>query len=74
LILGATKAVAWFQTRLDEELIRRLHVDGFKFDGGDPEYYRHHGAATGVGKLTPHGHCEAFGRVGVPKYNITSIS
>lgn len=48
------------------------HDPGFKFDGGDPEYYRYHGEATGAGKLNAHEHCEAFGRVGL-QYNLSEF-
>ena len=38
-------APRWFEAGLEE--LRSLGVDGFKLDGGDPEYYaqvQHHGA------------------------------
>eukprot|EP00241_Pyramimonas_parkeae_P003857 CAMPEP_0114248078 /NCGR_PEP_ID=MMETSP0058-20121206/13371_1 /TAXON_ID=36894 /ORGANISM="Pyramimonas parkeae, CCMP726" /LENGTH=668 /DNA_ID=CAMNT_0001361441 /DNA_START=478 /DNA_END=2484 /DNA_ORIENTATION=+ len=63
-------ATEWFHQGL--AALQSLGVDGFKFDGGDPEYYRYHGEATGAGKLNAHEHCEAFGRVGL-QYNLSEF-
>ncbi|KAK3279478.1 hypothetical protein CYMTET_12642, partial [Cymbomonas tetramitiformis] len=57
------EAAAWYKLGL--ERLRAVGVDGFKFDGGDPNYYSIHGEATGVGKVNGHGHTEAFARVGL---------
>jgi len=41
------KAAAWFTESVLDEL-RGLGVDGFKFDGGDPDYYRQLGGSAEV--------------------------
>ncbi len=57
----------WFKAQLDR-LVTTYGVDGFKFDGGDAEYY----LKTMLSKprsfnpgATPNEHCEAFARLGL---------
>jgi alpha-glucosidase (family GH31 glycosyl hydrolase) len=54
--------VNWFHEQLGS-LISDVGVDGFKFDGGDPHYYR----STDIcAKPTdPCGHCEAWVKIGL---------
>ncbi|HLY27857.1 MAG TPA: glycoside hydrolase family 31 protein [Aggregatilineales bacterium] len=60
------EAVAWLHERLDR-LVSEIGVDGFKFDGGDPNYYLPTDLSS---KPTdPCGHCEAWARVGL-KYSL----
>ncbi|TYP79094.1 glycoside hydrolase family 31 protein [Paenibacillus methanolicus] len=55
-------AVRWFDGEL-ERLMTAYGVDGFKFDAGDPQYYRADDrSAAGA---HPNGHCEAWARVGL---------
>jgi len=59
---------AWFTGQL-RRLQQEYGVDGFKFDGGDAQYYAaaamlRPGRAADP-KLTPNGHSEAFARLGL---------
>ncbi|HLV79238.1 MAG TPA: glycoside hydrolase family 31 protein, partial [Chthonomonadaceae bacterium] len=62
LDLTCPQALAWVNACLDR-LVRAYGIDGFKFDGGDPQYYspddRVHAPAR------PEEHCEAWGRIGL---------
>jgi alpha-glucosidase (family GH31 glycosyl hydrolase) len=55
-------AIAWFRSRLDS-LMQEMGVDGFKFDGGDPEL------CTAVEASNPFpgslNYCEAWAKIGV---------
>jgi alpha-glucosidase len=58
----------WFKAQLDR-LAHDYGVDGFKFDGGDAEYYSRK-AMLGAPEsfqadVTPNGHCETFARLGL---------
>lgn len=56
LDLTKPEAVLWFREQLHS--LQTSHgVDGFKFDGGDAEYY--------MGTDNPNAHTEAFGRIGL---------
>lgn len=55
------EAAAWYKGELDK-LQSEYGIDGFKFDGGDPEYYRQLGGEAAERSLE---HLEAFNRVGL---------
>lgn len=54
-------AVAWFQQQL-KYLVSKYGVDGFKFDGGDPEYYID---LISHEQLSPNEHTRLFGQFGL---------
>ena len=51
-------AVAWLHEHLDW-LVNELGVDGFKFDGGDPEFY------APLGVSDPLAYCHAWNKIGL---------
>jgi alpha-glucosidase (family GH31 glycosyl hydrolase) len=55
-------ALDWFVGELDQ-LMEVYGVDGFKFDAGDPQYYKPDDVCTVP--TTPNGHCEAWARLGL---------
>ena len=56
------KATAWFKGQLNK-LTNDMHVDGFKFDAGDFQYYVN--AHSFQPDATPTDHCEAFAQIGL---------
>eukprot|EP00873_Tetraselmis_striata_P046042 jgi/Tetstr1/466306/TSEL_010839.t1 len=58
-------AVSWFEAGL--EALREMGVDGFKMDGGDPEYYAQ---VTGESTAAALRHTEAFAAIGL-RYRLT---
>jgi alpha-glucosidase (family GH31 glycosyl hydrolase) len=56
------ETVHWLHERLNA-LINDIGVDGFKFDGGDPHYYR--SSDVCAHPTDPCGHCEAWARIGL---------
>jgi alpha-glucosidase len=56
-----SEAVAWFRSQLDY-LQSTYKVDGFKFDGGDSDFYKGLIASRPV---CPNTHSELFGRIGL---------
>ncbi|WP_409341548.1 glycoside hydrolase family 31 protein [Paenibacillus sp. MBLB4367] len=63
-VLDCTNAAAvdWYHEQL-RILIDRYGIDGFKFDAGDPEFYR--ASDKSAVPLHPNGHCEAWANVGL---------
>lgn len=55
-------AVAWYEGEL-KQLMDDYGIDGFKFDAGDPQFYRL--SDKSVVTLHPNGHCEAWARIGL---------
>lgn len=62
-------AATWYMSELTK-LRDEVGVDGFKFDGGDPEYYRQLGGAAAENSLV---HLEAFNRMGLQAGNISEF-
>ncbi|MCD9026201.1 glycoside hydrolase family 31 protein [Cohnella silvisoli] len=56
------EAVAWFRSRLNG-LMSRYGIDGFKFDGGDPEFYED--SDLSAKPADKNRHCETWGEVGL---------
>lgn len=52
----------WFLGQLDN-LQKKYHVDGFKFDAGDFEFYED--CYTAAGPASPQEQCEAYARIGL---------
>ncbi|MDQ8736432.1 glycoside hydrolase family 31 protein [Paenibacillus sp. LHD-38] len=52
----------WFEAQLNR-LKDQYGIDGFKFDGGDPMYYRDSDQCAA--RTTSNGHCEAYARIGL---------
>lgn len=61
LDLSNEATVLWFKDQLDY-LQSRYHVDGFKLDAGDPQYYE---GLVSDAKLGPNDHCALFAKVGL---------
>jgi alpha-glucosidase (family GH31 glycosyl hydrolase) len=61
LDLSDPNAVAWFHGEL-KGIMKNHHIDGFKLDAGDPEYYVN---AIGDKPLTPNEHAELFNKIGL---------
>ncbi|QNK57247.1 glycoside hydrolase family 31 protein [Paenibacillus sp. PAMC21692] len=57
-----SSAVEWYQREL-QKLIDMYGIDGFKFDAGDPDYYRE--SDQSATPMHPNGHCEAWAAVGL---------
>lgn len=55
-------AVAWYEGEL-RKLMDEFGIDGFKFDAGDPQFYRE--TDQSAIQMHPNGHCEAWARVGL---------
>jgi alpha-glucosidase (family GH31 glycosyl hydrolase) len=55
-------AVLWYQTQLDS-MKSIYNIDGFKFDAGDPEYYR--GNTVAFKKASPNEHTSLWGTFGL---------
>jgi len=55
------KAVEWFGKQL-AALVTHYQIDGFKLDGGDPEYYRN---VRAFKDISPNQHTELFGIFGL---------
>lgn len=53
--------VKWFKDQING-LMEKYSVDGFKFDGGDPEYYNE---AVSYEKVTPNEHSELYATIGL---------
>lgn len=61
LDLTNKESQVWFKQQLDR-LQKDYGVDGFKFDAGDPEFYRHDDITAKP--ITPNGQCEIYGMFG----------
>ncbi|WP_372630260.1 glycoside hydrolase family 31 protein [Cohnella sp.] len=63
-VLDMTNAAAadWYHAQL-QGLMEEYGIDGFKFDAGDPEYYR--ASDRSAVPQHPNGHCEAWADVGL---------
>ncbi|HZT43952.1 MAG TPA: glycoside hydrolase family 31 protein [Chthonomonadaceae bacterium] len=67
LDLTHPRTLEWVNACLDQ-LVREFGIDGFKFDGGDPEYYA---AEDGIhAPARPEEYCEAWGRIGL-RYSLS---
>ena len=55
------KAVTWFNEQLNY-LVDEYQIDGFKFDAGDPEYYKD---LISYKKIIPNDHATLFGQFGL---------
>lgn len=55
-------ARTWFQGRLDH-MVNTYHLDGFKFDAGDADFYPAKGLA--FKKVTPNEHSRLWGEIGL---------
>lgn len=55
-------AMTWFRGRLDH-MINTYHLDGFKFDAGDAEFYPAN--SISYKKVTPNEHSRLWGEVGL---------
>ncbi|OPA75227.1 glycoside hydrolase [Paenibacillus selenitireducens] len=55
-------AVAWYEGEL-HQLMKDYGIDGFKFDAGDPQFYRE--SDQSAVPLHPNAHCEAWTRIGL---------
>jgi alpha-glucosidase (family GH31 glycosyl hydrolase) len=51
----------WFRGQLDY-LVTEYNIDGFKFDAGDPEFYKE---TYSYGDWDPNEHCEGYARLGL---------
>jgi alpha-glucosidase (family GH31 glycosyl hydrolase) len=62
LDLTNPEAMTWFRSRLDH-MVSKYHLDGFKFDAGDAEFY----PASGLSfkKATPNEHSRLWGELGL---------
>ena len=56
------EAKAWFLGRL-EHMVNTYHLDGFKFDAGDAEFYPPNGLA--FKKVSPNEHSRLWGEIGL---------
>lgn len=61
LDLSDPETGVWFKEQLNY-LQTRYGVDGFKFDAGDPVFYKE---LVSHGNATPNDHCELFARIGL---------
>lgn len=55
------KGIVWFEKQL-EDLVNIYGVDGFKFDAGDPNFYKN---IYGKDDIHPNEHSELFARMGL---------
>jgi alpha-glucosidase (family GH31 glycosyl hydrolase) len=55
-------ATKWFKSRLDH-MVTTYHLDGFKFDAGDAEFYPPN--AVSNKKVTPNEHSRLWGEIGL---------
>jgi len=55
------ETIRWYHEQLDS-MVYRYGVNGFKFDGGDMEYYPSN--VLSYKKVTPNGQCELWGALG----------
>jgi alpha-glucosidase (family GH31 glycosyl hydrolase) len=55
-------AIAWFHGRLDH-MVSTYHLDGFKFDAGDADFYPANGLS--FKKVTPNEHSRLWGELGL---------
>jgi alpha-glucosidase (family GH31 glycosyl hydrolase) len=55
-------ATNWFRSRLDH-MVNTYHLDGFKFDAGDAEFYP--ASALSFKKVTPNEHSRLWGELGL---------
>jgi alpha-glucosidase (family GH31 glycosyl hydrolase) len=55
-------AIAWYRSRLDH-MVSKYHLDGFKFDAGDAEFYPEN--ALSFQKVTPNEHSRLWGAIGL---------
>lgn len=56
------EAKEWFTARLDH-LVKTYHLDGFKFDAGDADFYP--ADAVSFSKATPNDHTRLWGEIGL---------
>jgi alpha-glucosidase len=56
------KAKDWFTDRLDY-MMKTYHLDGFKFDAGDADFYPPH--AVSFSQATPNDHSRLWGEIGL---------
>jgi alpha-glucosidase len=56
------KAMDWFKSRLNH-MVKTYHVDGFKFDAGDAEFYP--ASSVSFKKASPNEHSRLWGEVGL---------
>ncbi|GAA4923630.1 glycoside hydrolase family 31 protein [Mucilaginibacter defluvii] len=56
------QAKAWFKSRLDH-MVSTYHLDGFKFDAGDADFYPRD--AISFKKATPNDHSRLWGEIGL---------
>jgi alpha-glucosidase (family GH31 glycosyl hydrolase) len=56
------EAKAWFSSRLDY-MVKTYHLDGFKFDAGDADFYPPD--ALSYAKATPNDHSRLWGEIGL---------
>ncbi|RYE20372.1 MAG: glycoside hydrolase [Sphingobacteriales bacterium] len=56
------EATKWFQSRLDH-MVNTYHLDGFKFDAGDADFYPANGVS--FAKATPNDHSRLWGEIGL---------
>ncbi len=56
------EAMAWFRGRLDY-MIQKYHLDGFKFDAGDAEYYPKN--SISFKNVSPNEHSRLWGELGL---------
>ena len=62
------EGIAWIHAQLGA-LVGEVHIDGFKFDAGDPEYVK--ASDITFGGVSPVGYCEAWAEIGLtyPRFN-----
>lgn len=56
------KTKDWFKERLDH-MVKTYHIDGFKFDAGDADFYPADGISFGA--ATPNEHSKLWGEIGL---------
>jgi alpha-glucosidase (family GH31 glycosyl hydrolase) len=56
------EATKWYRSRLDH-MVETYHLDGFKFDAGDAEFYP--ASAVSFKKATPNEHSRLWGELGL---------
>ncbi|GGD97015.1 glycoside hydrolase family 31 protein [Paenibacillus nasutitermitis] len=55
-------AVAWYENEL-KRLMDDFGIDGYKFDAGDPQFYRM--SDKSAKSAHPNGHCESWAKIGL---------
>ena len=56
------EAVQWYENEL-QQLMNVYGIDGFKFDAGDPQFYKQSDQSKAA--RHPNGHCEAWAQIGL---------